>query len=92
MRVYSKATLRFDDPDGQEPSVKVRARDVGATLPDWVTKSKMFQLATKDGTLEVIQSNQDAAAAEKKAADETNVKPASAKAKAAEGTDTTAAK
>lgn len=87
MRVFSKTTLRFDDPDGQEPSVVVRAHDVGATVPDWVPKSNMFKLASADGTLEVLESRQDAAKAEKKAADESNVKPASEKAKAAEGTD-----
>lgn len=87
MRVFSKLTLRFDDPDKQEPSVTVKALDVAATLPDWVTKSTMFQLATKDGTLEVIESKQQADVAEKKAADETNVKKASHRVKAAEGTD-----
>lgn len=92
MRVFSKATLRFDDPDRQQHSVVVRALDVGATLPDWVTKSAMFKLASSDGTLEVIETRAQAADAEKKAADEPNVKPASKKAQQAEGTDTAGTK
>lgn len=91
MRVFSKLTLRFDDPNHEQESVTVKALEVGATLPDWVSNSSMFKLAVSDGTLEVIETNKQGNVAEKKAADETNVKPASKKAQAAEGTDTAGA-
>lgn len=88
MRILSKQTLRFDDPNGEQPSVTVKARDLFTEVPDWVVNSDMFQLANRDGTVEVIENKSQESKAEKKAASESNVKPPSEKAKAAEGTDT----
>lgn len=92
MRILSKHTLRFDDPNGQEPSVTVRAHDLFTDVPNWVQNSTMFKLANSDGTLEVIESRQQESQAEKKAVSGSNVKPPSEKAKAAEGADAKAGK
>lgn len=92
MRILTKAKLRFDDPNGQEPSVIVNPRDLFADVPDWVRNSTMFKLASSDGTAEVIESHTQEKNAEKAAPSEPVVKPPSEKAKAAEGTDAKAGK
>ncbi|RKN75007.1 hypothetical protein [Paenibacillus ginsengarvi] len=64
MRIYSKATLQFDHPTGAEPSVVARV-GVFADVPDWVKKSGMFILASKDGTVTEIENKKDESKAEK---------------------------
>ncbi|MFP3391010.1 hypothetical protein [Brevibacillus sp. SIMBA_040] len=63
MRIFSKKTLQFDDPNKQEPSVVVRAQDF-ATVPEWVLKSSMYQLASADGTVSIVETRADVAAIE----------------------------
>ncbi|WP_289141543.1 hypothetical protein [uncultured Brevibacillus sp.] len=63
MRIFSKKTLQFDDPNKQEPPVVVRAQDF-ATVPDWVVKSSMYQLASADGTVSIVETRADVAAIE----------------------------
>lgn len=86
MRIFSKVALRFDHPAGQEPAVVVRPQDF-ADVPDWVADSAMYKLASGDETVTEIETRNDERKADKKAASESNVKPPSNKAKAAEGTD-----
>ncbi|GIO06220.1 hypothetical protein J31TS6_22480 [Brevibacillus reuszeri] len=63
MRIFSKKTLQFDDPNKQEPPVVVRAQDF-ATVPEWVLKSSMYQLASADGTVSIVETRADVAAIE----------------------------
>lgn len=63
MRIFSKKAFKFDHPAGQEPAVIVRSNDF-ATVPDWVAKSAMFQLASSVGEVSVIETKQDEKVAE----------------------------
>lgn len=63
MRIFSKKTLQFDDPNKQEPPVVVRAQDF-ATVPEWVVNSSMYQLASADGTVSIVETRADVAAIE----------------------------
>lgn len=67
MRIFSKKAFKFDHPAGHEPAVIVRSNDF-ATVPDWVAKSAMFQLASSVGEVSVIETKQDEKVAESDAA------------------------
>lgn len=64
MRIYSKKAFQFDHPAGQEPAVVVRSQDF-AIVPDWVTHSTMFKLASASGDVTLIEDKKDEKAAEK---------------------------
>jgi hypothetical protein len=66
MRVFSKKAFQFDHPaDPNEASVTVQALSF-ADVPEWVTESSMFKLASAEGSVEVIENKVQEAAAEKK--------------------------
>ncbi|MEK8128670.1 hypothetical protein WMW72_12205 [Paenibacillus filicis] len=85
MRIFATKTYQFDHPTGAEDGVVVQHQSF-ADVPEWVTKSLIFKLAQKDGSVEVLESKQDEAAAEKgaKAAVKAEAKRLEAEAKAKE--------
>ncbi|SFU71028.1 hypothetical protein [Alicyclobacillus macrosporangiidus] len=67
MRVFSRKSLMFHHPTGEEAPVTVRAHDF-SDVPDWVAHSTMFRWALDDGVVSVIESKADEVQAEKAAA------------------------
>ncbi|MGD8188565.1 hypothetical protein ACQCN2_01060 [Brevibacillus ginsengisoli] len=63
MRIFSKKSFQFDHPTGQEPAVVVLAGSF-VDVPDWVSDSTMFKLASQDGDVDVIGNKKDEIAAE----------------------------
>ncbi|MFC3768368.1 hypothetical protein [Paenibacillus sp. GCM10012303] len=63
MRIFTRKSLQFDHPAGQEPAVVVSAGQF-AVVPAWVEKSRMYQLASRDGSVELIESRRDEIEAE----------------------------
>ncbi|USG65169.1 hypothetical protein NDK47_24100 [Brevibacillus ruminantium] len=66
MRIFSKKAFKFDHPAGQEPAVIVKSHSF-ADVPDWVTESAMFKLASSVGEVSVFETKQDEKAAEAEA-------------------------
>lgn len=84
MRVFSKKTYQFDHPAGTEPAVIVQMQSF-ADVPDWVSESTMYTLASATGDVEQIGSKQDEKATETGLKDRTKAeKQAETKAKADE--------
>jgi hypothetical protein len=63
MRIFSKKSLRFHHPKDREQAAFVQSQSF-ADVPDWVADSTMFQLASQDETVTVIESKKDEIAAE----------------------------
>lgn len=63
MRIFSKKSFKFDDPNGQEPSVTVGSMEF-KDVPDWVESSTMFKLASQDGDVSITSSKGEEAAAQ----------------------------
>jgi hypothetical protein len=63
MRIFSKLSLQFDDPAGEQPAVLVKHQSF-AVVPDWVADSTMFKLASAEGNIEILDGRQDVKAAE----------------------------
>lgn len=53
MRVHSTKAFLFTYGDEK---AHIKDHDI-ADLPDWVAKTLLFELATKDGSLTVIENN-----------------------------------
>jgi hypothetical protein len=68
MRILSKKTFLFTAP-GVESKVRVEANQI-TDVPDWITKTLLYRLATKDDVISVLASPASVAAAEKEIADE----------------------
>lgn len=72
MRLFSTKALRFD-AQGMD-SVYIQARSF-ATVPDWVESTRLYELALKDGTIEVVNGAAASAEIEKAMADNMPVGP-----------------
>ena len=57
MRIYSKKAYKFDK-DGQE-SVAVAAGAFSGVLPDWISATKLFQLALKEDSIRILANKKD---------------------------------
>lgn len=64
MRIFSKKAFQFDHPTGAESSVVVQSQSF-ADVPDWVSESAMFALASGSEEVTIIESKSDEAKAEK---------------------------
>ena len=65
MRIFAKKAFRFDHPDGRNAAEPVYAQALSFhDVPDWVEKSRMFQLATLDGDVTVVETKAQEIAAE----------------------------
>ncbi|WP_143088426.1 hypothetical protein [Paenibacillus algorifonticola] len=63
MRIFSKAALQFDHPKDFSVKASVRPGEF-KDVPDWVEDSVMFKLASKDGTVMLVDSKAQEIAAE----------------------------
>ena len=63
MRIFSKKAFQFDHPVGQESAVVVQSQSF-ADVPDWVSRSLMFNLASQNEDVTVLENKQDEKAAE----------------------------
>lgn len=66
MRIYAQKAFRFHHPTNAEPAVMV-SPNTFADVPDWVEHSRMFELATRAGALQVTSSPAQERAAEQEA-------------------------
>lgn len=66
MRIYTKKSFRFDHPAKQAEPVIVPALSF-VDVPDWVMHARMFQLASQDGDVTVIENAAQADAVERAA-------------------------
>lgn len=60
MKVYSEKTFLFENGDEK---VVVRNKEI-KDVPEWVTKTTLFKLAEKDGSIQVLGDNKQQKAAE----------------------------
>ncbi|QDX92063.1 hypothetical protein EEL30_06580 [Brevibacillus laterosporus] len=63
MRIFSKKSFQFDHPAGQEPAVVVQSQSF-ADVPDWVSRSLMFKLASQNEDVTLVENKQDEKVAE----------------------------
>ncbi|MBG9773564.1 hypothetical protein [Brevibacillus laterosporus] len=63
MRIFSEKSFQFDHPAGQEPAVVVQSQSF-ADVPDWVSQSLMFKLASQNEEVTVVENKKDEKKAE----------------------------
>lgn len=56
MRIYARKAFEFENSDGEKAAVKVSSFE---TVPDWVEKTLLFDLALKDESIVVITNKED---------------------------------
>lgn len=63
MRVFSKKAYEFSRGEERVKVLPLQFTDI----PDWATEDQMFKWAQADGDIEIVQSSQEEAKAEKTA-------------------------